>query len=203
MTWIRRRYRGNKAWVRVDADGAPALDERGLAALRYKPDDERTYTVRPDEILPLEADPQEEGAASAGAETATIRAFTDGAARGNPGPAGLGVVLLWGRHRREIHRYLGTATNNEAELHAVLAALEAIKRPGMPLEIHTDSEYVIGALAGDNRVRANAELIGLVRAELERFDTVRFVKVRAHAGIAGNECADALARKAARTRRPR
>ena len=56
MLWERRRYRKNKVWVRVDARGRPILDERSLAALRYKPDDERTYTVRPDEIAAVEAE---------------------------------------------------------------------------------------------------------------------------------------------------
>jgi ribonuclease HI len=50
MPWERRRYRGNKVWVEVGDDGAPALDARGLARLRYRKDDERTYSVRPAEI---------------------------------------------------------------------------------------------------------------------------------------------------------
>ena len=45
MPWERRRYRRNKVWIEVDDQGAPVLDDRGLAALRYKPDDSRTYTV--------------------------------------------------------------------------------------------------------------------------------------------------------------
>ena len=56
MAWARRRYRGNKVYVEVDdATGAPVLDDRGFAKLRYKPEDPRTYTVRPTEVLPVEA----------------------------------------------------------------------------------------------------------------------------------------------------
>jgi len=57
MAWARRRYRGNKVYVEVDdATGAPVLDDRGFAKLRYKPEDPRTYTVRPTEVLPVEAE---------------------------------------------------------------------------------------------------------------------------------------------------
>ena len=56
MAWDRRRYRGNKVYIEVDdATGAPVLDDRGFAKLRYKPEDPRTYTVRPTEVLPIEA----------------------------------------------------------------------------------------------------------------------------------------------------
>lgn len=54
MPWVRRRYRGNKVYVETDDAGAPVLDARGFARLRYKPDDDRTYTVRPREVLALD-----------------------------------------------------------------------------------------------------------------------------------------------------
>lgn len=67
MGWDRRRYRGNKVYIEVDdGTGAPVLDDRGLAKLRYKPEDPRTYTVRPSEVVPLDAD-------GAGAESAPPR----------------------------------------------------------------------------------------------------------------------------------
>ena len=202
MAWERRRYRKNKVWIRVDERGAPVLDERKLAALRYKPEDERTYSVRPDEVLPLtEAAPAEEPPAAEAPEPTggdAIQIYTDGASSGNPGPAGLGVVLLWRGRRREIQRYLGEATNNEAELAAVLAALEAVRRPELPVVLHTDSEYVIGVLAGGHRVKANREQVARIQAEMERFASLRFVKVPAHAGVPENERADRLATDAVR-----
>jgi ribonuclease HI len=207
MAWERRRYRGNKVWIEMDAAGQPTLDERGLAALRYKPDDERTYTVRPDEIQPLDA-PAEPVPAQAPPEAApppapipedAIVIHTDGASSGNPGPAGLGVLLEWRGRRREIRRFLGEATNNEAELAAVLAALEAVKRPELPVRLHTDSEYVIGVLTGGHRVKANAHLVEQIQAAMRRFEDLQFVKVPAHAGVPGNERADALARAAIRS----
>ena len=206
MAWERRRYRKNKVWIRVDEHGDPMLDDRGLAALRYKPDDERTYSVRPQEVLPLtEAAPPgpETGAPAepkgeAEGETDAIHVYTDGASSGNPGPAGLGVVLLWHGRRREIQRYLGEATNNEAELSAVLAALEAVRRPELPVVVHTDSEYVIGVLVGGHKVKANRDLVARIRGEMGRFDRLRFVKVPAHAGVPENERADRLATDAVR-----
>ena len=57
MPWVRRRYRGNKVWVETDAAEAYVLDERGLAHLRYKPDDDRTYSVRPKELAEVEDGP--------------------------------------------------------------------------------------------------------------------------------------------------
>jgi ribonuclease HI len=202
MSWERRRYRGNKAWVEVDAQGRLVLDSRGLAQLRYKPDDERTYTVRPEEVLALEAGPPEAEQAAADAGAEPIRIYTDGASSGNPGPAGLGAVLLWRDRRREIRRYLHEATNNVAELTAVLAALEAVRRPELPVRLHTDSEYVIGVLAEGHKVKANADLVARIRRQMERFPDLRFVKVPAHAGVPENERADALARAAIRERGP-
>lgn len=199
MPWERHRYRKNKVWVDVDEHGRPVLDDRGLAALRYKPHDERTYTVRPEEIAPLggeagTGDTPEDPVPAAG-ETLVI--YTDGASSGNPGPAGLGAVLLWKGRCREIQRFLGRATNNEAELRAVLVALEAVKRPELRVEVHTDSEYVIGVLSRGHKVKANVDLVQEIQAEMRRFADLHFMKVAAHAGIAGNERADRLARDAA------
>jgi ribonuclease HI len=63
MPWVRRRYRGNKVWVETDAAEAYVLDERGLAHLRYKPEDDRTYSVRPKELTPVEDAPPPPAAA--------------------------------------------------------------------------------------------------------------------------------------------
>ena len=200
MAWERRRYRGNKVWVEVDDHGQPVLDDRKLAALRYKPDDERTYTVRADEVLPLtEAEPASKEPSGSDAPTGdAIHVYTDGASSGNPGPAGLGAVLLWRGRRREIQRFLGRATNNEAELAAILAALEAVKRPELPVVLHSDSEYAIGVLTKGHKVKANRELVAEIQAQMQRFADLSFVKVPAHAGVPENERADRLATDAIR-----
>ncbi len=68
--------------------------------------------------------------------------YTDGAASGNPGPGGFGVVLMSGSHRREISSGFKLTTNNRMELMAVCAGLEALKMEGCDVTIYTDSKYV-------------------------------------------------------------
>ena len=126
MPWERRRYRTNKVWIEVDDQGAPVLDDRGLAALRYKPDDEPHLHRAPGRAGARgRRSRRRPGGRRGGARRADegegIVIYTDGASSGNPGPAGLGVVLLWRDRRREIQRFLGEATNNQAELEAILA----------------------------------------------------------------------------------
>lgn len=54
MPWVRRRYRGNKVWIEVGEADAPVLDARGLGKMRYKPEDDRTYTVKVSEVSVIE-----------------------------------------------------------------------------------------------------------------------------------------------------
>ncbi len=213
MPWERHRYRKNKVWIRVDDAGAPVLDDRRLAALRYKVEDDRTYTVRPEELQaldepePLAPDPAPSAADSDRRDTPAeaepgdaIHIYTDGASSGNPGPSGIGAVLLWHGKRREISRFLGEATNNIAELTAVLDALEAVKRPSLPVRVHTDSTYVLGVLVKGHKVKANAELVAKLRDQMARFGDLEFIKVPAHAGVPENERADRLAVDAIRNK---
>ena len=82
--------------------------------------------------------------------------YSDGAARGNPGPAGAGAVLKdsGGKVRSEVCRYLGEMTNNQAEYHALLLALKEAKRLGATrLRIYADSELVVRQINGDYRVK--------------------------------------------------
>src|SRR5262249_6272601 len=77
----------------------------------------------------------------------SIVAYADGACSGNPGPSGLGVVILEGSTRTEISEPLGLGTNNIAELTAIERVLDTIPDPGRPLVIYTDSEYAVGVLS--------------------------------------------------------
>ncbi len=127
----------------------------------------------------------------------TLRLFTDGAARGNPGPAGLGLVIedesgqrLWGGCR-----YIGTATNNTAEY---LALIEGLKKVGEwapeRLEIYLDSQLVVEQLNGRYRIK-KPELQALAltaRSLLERFPATSLAYVPRER----NKGADALANKA-------
>ncbi len=72
--------------------------------------------------------------------------YTDGAARGNPGPGGYGVVMLWGKNRKELSAGYRLTTNNRMEIMAVIAALKALKKKDIPITIYTDSEYVMNTI---------------------------------------------------------
>lgn len=135
-----------------------------------------------------------------------VHIWVDGACVGNPGPMGIGIVkadpLASGQDsaQLEVSEYLGKGTNNIAELTAILRGLDGLD-PSRPVVIYTDSSYAIGVLAGGYRAKANQALIADTRKRISDFQDVYFVKVAGHAGIEGNERADALARAAA-TRRP-
>ena len=78
--------------------------------------------------------------------SSTITVYTDGSARGNPGPGGYGTILMAGTHRKELSQGYRLTTNNRMELMAVIAALEAMKKDGMHLDIFSDSQYVVRAI---------------------------------------------------------
>jgi ribonuclease HI len=144
--------------------------------------------------------------AGSGATPAThgeIFAYTDGACSGNPGPAGLGVVLVTPERRRELSEYLGTATNNIAELTAILRALEALEPTAEPVAVHTDSQYAIGVLTKGWKAKANQELIAEIKEAMRGFKKLSLIYVRGHAGVPLNERCDELARDAVSRRESR
>ena len=72
--------------------------------------------------------------------------YTDGAARGNPGPGGYGTILFWGGHRKELSAGYRYTTNNRMELMAVIAGLEALTKEGLKVTVYSDSQYVVKAV---------------------------------------------------------
>ncbi|MGB0680773.1 MAG: ribonuclease HI [Polyangiales bacterium] len=123
-------------------------------------------------------------------------AYCDGACRGNPGPAGLGVVWLQAGRVRELSEYLGRGTNNIAELTAILRLLEALPDKGSAGQLYTDSRYAIGVLQQGWKAKANAALIARLRQQLAEHPDITLHYVPGHAGVQWNERADALARQA-------
>ena len=75
-----------------------------------------------------------------------INLYTDGAAKGNPGPGGYGIVLEAGQHRKELSQGFKITTNNRMELLAVIVGLEALKNPGQSVTVVSDSKYVVDAV---------------------------------------------------------
>jgi ribonuclease HI len=129
-------------------------------------------------------------------------AYTDGACSGNPGPAGSGVVVVVpGGTMHEGYDWLGTGTNNIAELTAILRALEAIPTSAASIVIHTDSQYAIGVLTKGWKAKVNQALIQSIKVAIAARPRVRIVYVPGHAGVPLNERADELAREAIKQRK--
>jgi ribonuclease HI len=145
--------------------------------------------------------PRKSEAVVAAVPEGAVVVYADGACSGNPGPAGLGVVLVDGSERRELSEYLGTGTNNVAELTAILRAIEMTQGETRPVVLHTDSQYSIGVLQKGWKAKANVELVATIKRALAEHGTMRLVYVPGHSGVALNEVADALARRAVETRR--
>ena len=123
-----------------------------------------------------------------------LRLFTDGASRGNPGNAALGVVIEdeHGMRLRGFHRWLGKMTNNEAEYHALIDGLKAVKdwKPER-VEVYLDSKLVVEQMNGRYRIKA-PELVPLHQKASELLREFPDVIV-AHVDRAKNRGADALA----------
>ena len=75
-----------------------------------------------------------------------INIYTDGAAKGNPGPGGYGVVLMAGKHYKELSAGYRLTTNNRMELLAVIVGLEALKKHHQEVTVYSDSKYVVDAV---------------------------------------------------------
>ncbi len=122
---------------------------------------------------------------------------TDGASRGNPGPAACGVVLTdaHGKVIYKIGRTLGEMTNNEAEYRALLAGLDiALAYHAADLEIRLDSELLVAQLNGDYKIRA-ANLKPLYQQAKKKLGRLPHVRV-VHVPRAENALADSLANQA-------
>lgn len=127
--------------------------------------------------------------------------YTDGAASGNPGPGGFGVVLISGHHRKEISQGYRHTTNNRMELLAVITGLEALKALNCEVTVYTDSKYVADAVekqwvfAWEKKLFAGKKNPDLWKRFLAiyRKHRVRFVWIKGHADIPENERCDRLA----------
>jgi len=127
--------------------------------------------------------------------------FTDGAARGNPGPGGYGVVMLYNGIRKELSEGYRLTTNNRMELLAVIVALETLKRKDLKVKIYSDSKYVVDAVTKGwlwtweskrFKNKKNPDLWLRFIKIYKEFD-VEFIWVKGHASIPENERCDELA----------
>lgn len=215
--WQRKRFKNNKVWLAVDERGNPVV-KNGKWLIKYRLEDSYDYWVRPENVRAIEASTSaglpaaaaekkkapESRAAQSGLFKPTgpcLNVYTDGAASGNPGPAGIGVVLCQNAGTTEIYRYIGETTNNVAELEAIRTALAAVENRVQTVVVHTDSGYACGVLSLGWKAKKNQALIESIKALMREFEDLKLVKVRGHAGDRWNERADELARKAIKTAR--
>ncbi len=135
----------------------------------------------------------------------TIQVYTDGAAKGNPGPGGYGVLLRFNEIDKELSQGYRKTTNNRMELLAVIVALEALKTNKHPIEIFSDSKYVVDAVnqgwvfswrSKGFKGKKNSDLWMRYLRLHEKFK-IRFHWVKGHNGHPENERCDELAVRAA------
>ena len=173
------RLRNAEVLARCNEDGE-LVSNGGRVEVRYKPNDGRAYfaaaanlrpatnaSIEPDshcgpgEAVQKTAKPKKKKAPAGPAPEKPaadeVLAYADGACSGNPGPAGVGVIARWDDQQSELSEFIGDATNNIAELTAVLRAVELAQELGRPLRLYTDSQYSIGVLVRGWKAKANKE----------------------------------------------
>jgi ribonuclease HI len=214
-------FKGQVVWVRADDGGRPVLDADGRAEMKYRESDTRSYRPLPQNLGAASAQAAQPAEPAKAAHTAkpaarpapakphaekspasgqTVHVWTDGACSGNPGPMGIGVVVVAGDRRKEHGEYLGKGTNNIAELTAIRRGLEIAETllpdQDFAVRVYTDSSYAIGLLSQGWKAKANQELVADLREFVRGFRNLRMVKVEGHAGVPENERCDVLARQA-------
>jgi len=130
-----------------------------------------------------------------------IEIYTDGAASGNPGPGGYGVVLRSGIHEKELSGGFRMTTNNRMELLAVIVGLNAIKAPGADVTIYSDSKYVVDSVEkkwvfGWAKIgfkgKKNKDL-WMRFLDVYRKHNVKFIWIKGHNAHPENERCDVMA----------
>jgi ribonuclease HI len=210
--WKRMMFKGHKVWLCVDDNQQPIV-QKDKVLIKYQLDQDHEYWVRQEGVKPIDParlkkasketsdrpppSPPDSGVPVDRFSPKSIVAYTDGASSGNPGPSGIGVVLRFGSHEKEISKHIGIATNNVAELTAIETALKAIRTTEIPVRLYTDSQYCYGLLSLGWKPKRNQKLVAAVRGLMKRFKDLRILKIEGHVGIDDNERADRLAREGA------
>ncbi len=135
----------------------------------------------------------------------SIKVYTDGACKGNPGPGGWGVYIQSNEDEKELYGGNPETTNNQMEMQAALEALKYLKDEDVVIELYTDSNYLRQGITewihkwkknnwktAAKKPVANRDL-WIEISDLNEKMTVQWNWVKGHAGDPGNERADELA----------
>jgi ribonuclease HI len=146
-----------------------------------------------------------------------ITIYTDGSCLGNPGPGGWAALLQHTNNqgvetRKTITGRSRRTTNNRMELRAVLAGLNALKKPDNTVTIYSDSRYVVDGINAwlpnwkrkdwrttDRKPVANHDLWQQIDAAIQRQEKVTLIWVPGHSNVTGNMLAHDHAESAARS----
>ncbi len=121
--------------------------------------------------------------------------YADGACRGNQFNENIGaygIVLIYNNYIKTLNGFHKNTTNNKMELTAVIESLKALKRFDIPVEIYTDSQYVVSTINEGWNKKANIELWEQLDNLISKFKNINFYKVKGHNGDKYNEMADKL-----------
>lgn len=130
-----------------------------------------------------------------------ITIYTDGSARGNPGPGGYGVVMISGKHRKELAQGFRHTTNNRMELLSVIVALETLKIINSEVTIYSDSKYVVEAVEKgwlfdwEKTNFKKKKNVDLWKRFLKIYNkhNIKFIWIKGHANNPLNETCDKMA----------
>lgn len=141
-----------------------------------------------------------------------VKIYVDGGARNNQEENNIGsyaAILVYNGHEKEVSMGFKNVTNNQMEIKAVIAGLKEMKRYDLPIEVYSDSAYVVnsinnkwvdgwaknGWIKKDGKAVKNQELWTELFELLKEFDDVTLIKVKGHSNHVGNNRADELVNK--------
>lgn len=137
----------------------------------------------------------------------TVKMYTDGACRGNPGKGGWGALLRFNGHEKTFHGGEAHTTNNRMELMAVIEGLRALNKPGCEVIVYSDSKYVLNGISewmpnwkkrgwktAAKKPVLNVDLWQTLDA-LVALHQMQWEWVKGHSGHPENDIADALANR--------